>query len=177
MDNGNFLACGVADEDFYTCIVDATGAVLNVEPYSGYQYKKVNCSLKDKGGNFYIIGTETLPNYWYDTRISIIQMDASGKLISRKCYDKRAGDGELEPISAHFHDDLLVITAKSNGSTDVLITDKECNDQYHWGIRSSYYFVHAEYEEPYLMCWSNQGVEYLYNLNGYKEYPYFNLME
>ena len=177
MDNGNFLACGVADEDFYTCIVDATGVVLEVEPYSGYQYKAVNCSLKDKGGNFYIIGTEILPNYWYDTRISIIQMDASGKLISRKCYDKRAGDGELSPVSAHFQDDLLVITAKSNGATDVLITDKEGNDEYHWGIRGSFHFVHAAFEEPNLMCWTNQGVAYLYNLNGYKEYPYFDLLE
>lgn len=44
-------------------------------------------------------------------------------------------------------------------------------------MRRSSYFIRAEYEEPYLMCLDNYGVIYLYNLEGYKEYPYFDLSE
>lgn len=185
MVNGNFLVCGVtgddlgiySDGDFYTNVVDATGTILEMEQHLGYRYKEVNCSLKDKEGNFYILGTETRPIDWIDTQISLIRLNPEGKLISRKCYDKRGGDGFLSPVSMNFQGDLLVITTQAEGSSEVLIIDKECNDKYHWGMRRSSYFIRAEYEEPYLMCLDNYGVIYLYNLEGYKEYPYFDLSE
>lgn len=186
MADGNFLVCGVVGEDlgiymdgaFCTYVVDASAIVLRVKEYLDYPYQEVKCSLKDEAGNFYFLGRETdRDGGYYDTRSSIIRISPEGQFVNRICYDRAADNTEVSPVSMTLQNGMLIITTRTLGSTEVIVTDKEFHDKYYWGISQSPYFVYAEFEEPHLMCIDSYGIVSLFNMKGYKEYPYYEFME
>ena len=101
-------------------------------------------------------------------------MDAEGNITHQNYYDRRAGDGALEPVNMWLQDNHLIILSNDNKGTNVLITDKEGNTINHWGSANS--FVYAEYDAPFMYCLDSYGYLQVYNLNGYMEYPYVSLM-
>ena len=182
MANGTFLVCGVsteesewfADGDFCVYKIDASGNILNVQQYPDFWYLQLKTSLKDDEGNFYFLGKERNLIGYVDTKISLIRMDAEGNITHQNYYDRRAGDGALEPVNMWLQDNHLIILSNDNKGTNVLITDKEGNTINHWGSANS--FVYAEYEAPFMYCLDSYGYLQVYNLNGYMEYPYVSLM-
>ena len=187
MANGTFLACGVsteesewfADGDFCVYKIDASGNILNVQQYPDFWYLQVKSSLKDDEGNFYFLGKERNLIGYIDTRLSLVRMDAEGNITHQNYYDRRAGEGALEPVNMRLQGDYLIIISDDVRGTNILITDKQINTINHWGVvtyPNSDTFVYAEYDAPFMYCLDRYGYYQVYNLDGYIEYPYASLM-
>lgn len=188
MSNGHYLIAGTATEDswsfasgvFCTYTVDVSGNILDVKQYPDYQYLQTKSSLKDEEGYFYFLGKEINPIVYVDTRLSIIRLAPDGSLSNRNTYERRAGRGALEPVCISLQDGHLVILSNNNEGSNVLVTDKQGNKVHHWGLvvyPGEDKFVYAGYEDSSMTILDSYGYFHLYNLKGYKEYPYVHLKD